>query len=262
VPGLKECRKEIAVVVLNQLTNYLNELLDIRINDYCPNGLQVQGQENIGTLVTGVSANQALIEVAIELDADAILVHHGFFWKNENPCITGIKLNRIRSLIQNKISLLAYHLPLDVHKIYGNNIQLAHVLHMTHQGCFEIDGLALGYLGELQQAITGEIFARQIEQKLQRKPFYIPGKSSTIHKIAWCTGAAQDLIFHAIEHGVDAYLTGEVSERTVPIAKESGIHFYAAGHHATERYGVDALGAHLSQKFGLKHHFIDIENPV
>ncbi|MBA2654755.1 MAG: Nif3-like dinuclear metal center hexameric protein [Gammaproteobacteria bacterium] len=249
---------------LSTVINYLNDLLQPQLfRDYCPNGLQVQGNSTIKTLVTGVSASQALIEAAIELQADALLVHHGFFWKNESPSIVGMKYRRIKALLLNEINLLAYHLPLDAHPLYGNNIQLGQLLGLENIETFEVEpGLNLGYKGRLPRALSGELFSELIARKLLRTPLHIESNDRSIETVAWCTGGAQDYLSQAIDQNIDAYLTGEVSERTFHLAKENNIHFYAAGHHATERYGVKALGEHLSQKFNLIHHFVDIDNPV
>ena len=252
------------MVQRHELIRYLTELLrPDNCKDYCPNGLQVSGKDNICTLVTGVTANAALIAAACALGADALLVHHGFFWRGEDPCLTGLKYNRIKMLIQHDINLFAFHLPLDMHKEVGNNVQLAKILNFTPKGQIAA-GEPLGSVwhGTLPQACAGDQLAHHIEQKLQRRPLYIAGKSAQIKTIAWCTGAAQDYLQLAADYGCDAFLTGEVSERTVDIARETGIHFYAAGHYATERYGVQALGALLAEHFELTHQFIEIHNPV
>jgi dinuclear metal center YbgI/SA1388 family protein len=249
---------------LTELIHHLERLLQTdAIRDYCPNGLQVQGKTELKKLVTGVSASQALIDAAIAQKADAILVHHGYFWKGEDPRVIGIKQQRLKSLLQHNISLLAYHLPLDIHPEYGNNVQLAQLLNLELTAWWKNeDGLACIAHGHLLTPVSPEKFVERLTQSLKRAPLHIPGSQSLIKTIAWCTGAAQDFIDIAIAHQVDAYLTGEVSERTVLQAREAGIHFFAAGHHATERYGVKALGEHLAKEFGIEHQFIDIENPV
>ena len=247
------------------LIDYLEQLLQPELfQDYCPNGLQVAGKHSIRHLVTGVTACQALIDRAIEEKANAILVHHGYFWKGEDPCITGIKHKRIQSLLKNNISLFAYHLPLDAHTTFGNNIQLANVCDFEVTEITDFSpNLPLGFVGKLKHTLNGKQLKQHIHDKLQREPLHIPGGGSgKIKTVCWCTGAAQSYLQQAIDLGVDAYITGEVSEHTVHLAKESGIHFYAAGHHATERYGVKALGEHLAEHFGIKHTFIDIDNPV
>jgi len=243
-----------------EILTYLENLLDVgRYRDYCPNGLQVEGRDEISHIVSGVTASQALIEAAIQQGADALLVHHGYFWKGESPTITGIKRQRIQRLLESEINLLAYHLPLDGHAELGNNAQLARVLGINIVGITGDSGLL--YHGRLKQACGGDDFAAHIESCLGRSPQHISA-TRNIERVAWCTGGAQSYIEEAAELGVDAFITGEISEQTVHIAHETGIHFYAAGHHATERYGVQALGTHLSTEFGLEHTFIDIDNPV
>lgn len=251
-------------ITIKQLTDYLNLFLKPeQWKDYCPNGLQVNAQRPISNIVSGVSVCQDLLDQAIVAGADVVLVHHGFFWRGEDPCLLGIKYRRISTLIKNDLYLLAYHLPLDGNPIVGNNVQLAKKLNITITGEFFCpQGPGLGLMGEFPQAVSGDQLQEHILNCLNRQPLYVRGKSQQIKRIAWCTGAAQDFIDQAIAHEVDAYLTGEVSERTVHISRESGIHFFAAGHHATERYGVKALGEHLSEYFNIEHQFIDIDNPV
>lgn len=246
------------MIELRKLISYGNELLDIdKYQDYCPNGLQVTGREQVNKIISGVSASQELLNQAVADNADAVLVHHGYFWKDENPCIVGIKKQRLQTLLSNNISLIAYHLPLDFHELYGNNVQLAKLLGI------KIRVILMKYAyGELSGPISGKNFAMHIEKCLKRKPLYIPGKIKQIKNIAWCSGAGQEHIEAVAQQGFDAYLTGEISERTVYLARETGIHLYAAGHYATERYGVKALGEHVADKFDLKHQFIDIDNPV
>ena len=247
------------------LLEYCDELLKSRLfRDYCPNGLQVEGREEIHSLVTGVTASQALIDAAIESQADAILVHHGYFWKGENPCITGIKRRRLKALLDAEISLFAYHLPLDAHDIYGNNIQLAQRLQIVPQGSFG------GSYGEPDLARFGEFATdmsvmeveERIFQILGRPVQHIAGGPQQIKRVGWCTGAAQSYIEDAAGLGLDAFISGEISEQTVHVAREYGLHYFAAGHHATERYGVMALGEHLAKKHTISAKFIDIDNPA
>lgn len=247
-----------------ELVNYLNKLLAVStIHDYCPNGLQVEGREEIHKIVTGVTACQALIDAAIEAGADAIIVHHGFFWKNENPVLTGMKKKRLGALLKHDINLLGYHLPLDAHLTLGNNIQLAHRLGWPVDGRLSEQGdAALIFYGEYAQPQTIHAFSDQIKQVLGRTPLHIAGASAKISRIAWCTGGAQSYMEHVIDRNFDAFISGEVSEYTTHMARETGIHYFSAGHHATERYGVQALGAHLADTFGIEHQFIDIPNPV
>lgn len=251
------------MVTRSDLRDYLKTLLVVdQIPDYCPNGLQVQGRSDIRKIITGVSACRALIEAAVDEEADALLVHHGYFWKKENPRITGIKHKRIQLLIENDLNLFAYHLPLDVHHEFGNNKQLANLLHLTITENFTIEGLDLGWKGELADPLTPADFSKKIEKQLSRKPLHIPAEKELIRTVAWCTGGAQGFIDQAIAQDIDAYISGEISESAVHTARESNVHYFAAGHHATERYGVIALGKHLADKFGITHQFIDIDNPV
>lgn len=235
-----------------------------QFTDYCPNGLQVEGRAEVNRLVTGVTACQALLDAAIAEGADAILVHHGYFWKGEDPRLTGIRQRRIASLIRNDVSLFAYHLPLDAHPRLGNNAQLAEMMGWEVEAGLE-PGKAIaesiGLTGTCAP-ITGAELAGQLATRLAREPLHIEGRAPTIERVGWCTGAAQGYIEKAIDLGLDAFVTGEVSEQTVHTARENGIHFFAAGHHATERYGVQAVGDYLAGNFGIEHRFIDIENPV
>lgn len=247
---------------LHEIVSYTNKLLAIdSFQDYGPNGLQVEGRAQVNTLVSGVTASQAFLDAAIEQGADAVLVHHGYFWKNEAPCVVGMKRRRLATLLENNISLLAYHLPLDAHPELGNNVQLARVLGFAPDKA-TADSSGMVMTGHLAAPLSGEALAAHVAARLGRQPLYVPGAADTINTIAWCTGGAQAYIEAAVELGVDAYLTGEVSEQTVHVARECGIHFIAAGHHATERYGAPALGEHLAQQFGIAHNFIDIDNPA
>ncbi|HRD50049.1 MAG: Nif3-like dinuclear metal center hexameric protein [Candidatus Competibacter sp.] len=250
---------------LSELVAYADRLLAVEnFSDYCPNGLQVQGRAEVRTLVGGVTACQALLDAAIERQADALLVHHGYFWKGEDPRIVGIRYHRLRALLRHDLSLLAYHLPLDAHPLYGNNIQLAARLNLIVEGGFGPPGRgpAIGCVGALAQPASGPEFAARIAATLGRQPLHLPGAAPLIRRLAWCTGAAQSYLETAIDQDVDAFLTGEISEPTVHLARESGLHYFAAGHHATERYGVQALGAHLAERFALNFTFVDIANPV
>lgn len=251
------------MVQLKDLINYSNNVLEIeRFQDYCPNGLQVEGKTGIKKIVSGVTASQALIDAAIDEKADVLLVHHGYFWKGEEPQITGIKFRRIRSLIEAGINLVAYHLPLDAHPLYGNNAKLAELLQLDVAGSFPSGNSAVGMYGTLKSPMTAAEFSNKVTSVLDRDVMHIGDGTQQIQTLAWCSGAAQGYIEQAAELGVDAYLTGEISEQTVHIAREYGLHFFSAGHHATERYGVQAFGEHLAAHFDLEHKFVDIPNPV
>jgi len=246
---------------LNELEIYLNQLLDIaHIHDYCPNGLQVEGRSEVRKLISGVTASFDFLQAAVAAGADAVLVHHGYFWRGENQCLTGMKRRRIALLLEHDVSLLAYHLPLDTHPELGNNTQLGHRLGFIETGRFGEQSIAVQ--GTLPQTMTLKNLGMSIEHLLSRKPLVIGDAAKPVQRIAWCTGAAQDYFDEAIRLSVDAFVTGEISEQTVHAARESGVAFIAAGHHATERYGIQALGEHAAQKFGITHQFIDVDNPV
>jgi len=245
------------------LTQFLaDKLLITKINDYCPNGLQVEGVAQINVVVTGVTASLALIEAAIGLQADCILVHHGYFWRGENPCLVGQKYQRIKKLIEHGINLYAYHLPLDLHTEWGNNAQLARVLELKIEGSFAEQGLAL-YGTPLNAGLrtVGDL-SDWVEKKLGRTPLLVGSPDQTLGRIGWCTGAAHNFLGDAIQAGASVYLSGEISEPVVHLARESGVAYLACGHHATERYGVQALGHAVATQFGVAHHFVDIPNPV
>ncbi len=246
----------------DELTQYLAQALDInRFRDYCPNGLQVQGRDRVRLLVSGVTASLALLEQARAHNADAVLVHHGYFWRGEDPRIVGQKHARLKLLLQSDINLLAYHLPLDAHPEFGNNAQLGARLGLQASGRFGEDGI--GWLGQAEPALrtVGELAAR-VGTVLGRAPLLIGDPEAALGTLAWCTGAAQGYLGDAIAAGATCYLSGEISEPTVHLARESGVAYLACGHHATERYGVQALGEHLAQRFAIEHRFIDIPNPV
>ena len=250
---------------LNSIVEYCNDLLRINeFSDYCPNGLQVEGINQVKRIICGVTACQDLIDVAIEKQADVLLVHHGYFWKSENAVITGIKRKRIQSLLENGISLLAYHLPLDAHEEFGNNITLARQLNLKVDD-YVRQGPDKGLLwhGHLDVQMSAGEFSQHIEKQLGRLPLHLADTSSKpIRKVGWCSGGAQHYIEDAANMGLDAFISGEVSEQTFHLAKELDIHYFAAGHHATESFGVQALAHHLSAKFSLDAEFVDIHNPV
>ena len=247
-----------------ELTRYLDELLDApRYRDYCPNGLQVEGRPEIQRVVAGVTASQALLDAAIARNADAILVHHGWFWRGEDGRVTGIRKVRLQALLARDINLIGYHLPLDGHGELGNNAQWARRMGWRVEGRFgEQD---LGWFGQLPEPLGLTELTRRLAAELQREPLVIEGRADSgrpLTRIAWCSGGAQNLFEQAIAQGVDVYVSGEISEQNVHLARESGVAYIAAGHHATERFGVQALALHLAARFSLECEFVDIDNPV
>jgi len=246
---------------LNELRDYNATLLQTGLyKDYCPNGVQVEGRADVRRIATGVTASQHLLEEAISWGADAILVHHGYFWRNEDATIVGIRKKRIARLLSNDVSLLAYHLPLDAHAELGNNVQLARRLGLVEKGRFGEQNIA--FHGSIAKPSTLSGFAQLISENLSRTPLVIGNEKKSINRVAWCTGGAQGYFEEAIEQGVDVYITGEISEQNFHLANESGVAFIAAGHHATERYGIQALGGHLAERFGLEHLYFEQDNPV
>ena len=245
-----------------KLETVLNHLLEPHaIKDYCPNGLQVEGRERIRRVVTGVTASQALIDAAVALDADAILVHHGYFWSGEPPQITGMKQRRLKTLLTHDINLFAYHLPLDAHAEVGNNAQLARVLGFSGEGRF--GDQQLGWIGRGPEGIErADALALHVQACLGRPVTLLPGDGRPLQRVAWCTGGAQGFFEAAIAAGADAYLTGELSEPQAHYSRETGVAYIACGHHASERYGAQALGERLARDFGLWHRHIDIDNPA
>lgn len=248
-------------MLLNELRDYNASLLQIGLfKDYCPNGVQVEGRAEVQRIATAVTASQNVLDEAVTWGADAILVHHGYFWRNEDATITGIKKRRIAQLLRNDVSLLAYHLPLDAHAELGNNAQLGKQLGLATKGRFgEQD---IGWLGELERPQTLAQFVAQVEHVLRRAPQVIGDGAKPLRRLAWCSGGAQNYFEAAIAQGIDAYITGEISEQNFHLANETGVAFIAAGHHATERLGIRSLGEHIARQFGLIHRFIDQNNPV
>jgi len=249
------------MVGINELNHYTQQLMQVeRFKDYSPNGLQVEGKNDIAKIVTGVTASMALLIAAQQADADLILVHHGYFWRNEDARIVGIKRNRLKFLLQHDLNLMAFHLPLDAHGQLGNNVQLGRVLGIEAVAYdATVDLVAYGYL---KQPMKLKDFVSHVEAAVHRPALVIGAPEKMVQKVAWCTGAAQNYMDSAIGSAADVYISGEISEQTTHQALESGVAFIAAGHHATERYGINALGEHLAEKFNLRHEFIDINNPV
>jgi dinuclear metal center YbgI/SA1388 family protein len=247
----------------DSLTEYLTTFLKAEsFADYCPNGLQVEGRREVERLVTAVSASVELFARAAAEGADTILVHHGIIWQGQQPVYRGGHRERLRLLLENDINLYAYHLPLDAHPEVGNNAQLGRRLGLRNAGPFgERDGNAIGLRGELE-AVPAEAFFEQVEQAVERRPLVFPFGPETIRTVGIISGGAQRDVTEAVACGLDAYITGEVSEPTLHYAKEEKIHFISAGHYATEKFGVLALGRHLAERFGLEVSFLDIYNPV
>lgn len=246
---------------LNDLRDYIGSLLDVsRFRDYCPNGVQIEGRADVLKIACGVTASQHLLESAIAWGADAIIVHHGYFWRGEDAAIAGIKKRRIAHLLKHDVSLLAYHLPLDVHPDLGNNAQLAKLMGWLEESRFGEQNIAS--FGALTHPQPLSSLVAQLNENLTRPPQVIGELNRTIQRVAWCTGGGQSYFEQAIALGVDAFITGEISEQNVHVARETGVAFIAAGHHATERYGVKALGEHLAMQFNLDVRFFDLDNPV
>ncbi len=250
------------MIEARELVAYCDQYLDAAaFSDYAPNGLQVEGERTVCRIVSGVTASAALIAAAIREQADAVLVHHGWFWKGENPCLTGIKGHRARLLLGSGASLIAYHLPLDAHPEVGNNATLGERLGFVAAVQTAIGG-GLVWRASLAAPMSPEALAAQVSERLGRQALLVPGGRDRVERIAWCSGGGQHFIEACAELDVDAFLSGEISEQTTHQARELGISYLAAGHHATERYGAAALGAHLAARYGLEHRFVDVDNPA
>jgi dinuclear metal center YbgI/SA1388 family protein len=245
----------------NEIDGYLAALLGVdRFKDYGPNGLQIEGRSEVVRLVSGVTASLALIDAAIAERADALLVHHGLFWRGQDGRLTGWLAERVRRLMAHGINLFAYHLPLDAHVEFGNNAQLGLRLGLVADARFGEQ--ELGFAAPAAHERTLEALAQRLRAELGRPPLVLPGDGRELARIGWCTGGAQGYFEAAVAAGVDAFVTGEVSEPQAHLARETGVAFIACGHHATERYGAPALAAHVAERFGLEHRFIEIDNPA
>ncbi len=251
------------MVQIAALAGYCDDLLQAdAFGDYAPNGVQVANERPIETLISGVTASQRFLDAALAIGADAVLVHHGYFWKGEDARVVGMKAARLRTLLRHDIGVLAYHLPLDAHPDYGNNAQLAHRLGLQRQTRHEAAGIpGLLLVGCLPAPVPGRELAEQLTELLARTPIHA-GHDSDVQRVAVCSGAGQRFIGQAAALGVDAVISGEISEPTAHEARELGVQYFAAGHHATERDGPRALGEHLAERFGLRHEFVDDDNPA
>lgn len=249
---------------LNEIIQWCNQTLKSHeFKDYAPNGLQIEGKQDVNKILCAVTASQDAIDAAIEQGADLLLVHHGYFWKGEPYPITGMRGKRIKSLIQHDISLVGYHLPLDSHPSLGNNAALAEIL-----GLRDIEPLdsneryPIGNIGYLNQPMSAAAFKQYCTDRLGFNTIHLPAEKSSIQKVAYCTGAAQDFISKAAERDCDAYISGEVSERTYYEARELNVNYYACGHHATERYGVQRLAKAISEQFNIEYSYFELNNPI
>jgi dinuclear metal center YbgI/SA1388 family protein len=251
------------MVQITALAGYCDDLLQVEaFGDYAPNGVQVANERPVEKLVSGVTASQRFIEAAQDSGADAVLVHHGYFWKGEDPRIVGMKAARLRTLLRHDIGLLVYHLPLDAHPDYGNNAQLARRLGLRRQARHDAAGTpGLLWEGRFEEPLPGHQLAERLRELLGRAPTHV-GPARDSQRVAVCTGAGQRFLGQAAALGMDTLISGEISEPTAHEARELGIQYLAAGHHATERDGPRALGEHLAERFGLRHEFIDDDNPA
>ena len=245
----------------SDIENHLATVLEVsRFRDYGPNGLQVEGKPEVHKIVSGVTASLALIDAAVARGADALLVHHGLFWKGHDGRLTGWLKARVERLLSHQINLYAYHLPLDAHPEFGNNARFG--AQFGWQADDRFGEQALGFIGDAPAGTGLAALAAALQQRLGRTPTLLPGDGRPLRRIAWCTGGAQGYFEDAIAAGADVYVTGELSEPQAHHARETGVAFVACGHHASERFGAPALGEHVAQTFGLVHEFIEIDNPA
>ncbi|TCB80127.1 Nif3-like dinuclear metal center hexameric protein [Acinetobacter sp. ANC 3781] len=249
---------------LNEIIQWCDHTLKSpEFKDYAPNGLQIEGKPDVNKILCAVTASQGAIEAAIEQGADMLLVHHGYFWKGEPYPITGMRGKRIKSLIQHDISLAGYHLPLDSHPTLGNNAAIADILALENIEALDpSERHPIGNIGYLKQPVSAEEFKLYVSQRLDFNAIHLAADKKSIQKIGFCTGGAQDFIGKAAERNCDAYISGEVSERTFYEAKELNVHYYACGHHATERYGVQRLAKAISEQFDIEYSYFELNNPI
>ena len=249
---------------LNDIINWCNSTLkSSEFKDYAPNGLQIEGAQEVTKILCAVTASQDAIDAAIAQNADLLLVHHGYFWKGEAYPITGMRGKRIRSLIKNDISLVGYHLPLDSHPTLGNNAAIAEILELENiEALDESERHPIGNIGYLDHAMTPEQFKSQLQALFHFDVIHLPCDKSTIQKVGFCTGGAQDYISKAALQNCDAYISGEESERTFYEVAELGVHYYACGHHATEKYGSQRLAKAISEQFNIEYSYFELNNPI
>ena len=249
---------------LNDIINWCNSTLkSSEFKDYAPNGLQIEGAQEVTKILCAVTASQDAIDAAIAQNADLLLVHHGYFWKGEAYPITGMRGKRIKSLIKNDISLVGYHLPLDSHPTLGNNAAIADILELDSiEPLDPNERHPIGNIGYLKTAISPQGFKTLLTDKLGFNAIHLPAEKDLIQKVGFCTGGAQDFIAQAAKMNCDAYISGEVSERTFYEAKELNVHYYACGHHATERYGVQRLAKAISEQFNIEYSYFELNNPI
>ena len=249
---------------LNEIIQWCDQTLKSpEFKDYAPNGLQIEGRAEVKKILCAVSASHTAIEAAIEFGADMLLVHHGYFWKGEPYPIAGMRGKRIKALIQHDISLVGYHLPLDSHGTLGNNIAIADLLEL--QNLEQLDPAErhpIGNIGYLKQAMSPEAFKAYVSERLGFDAIHLPSDKTSIYKVGFCTGGAQDYIHKAAAQDCDAYISGEVSERTFYEAQELNVHYYACGHHATEKYGVQRLAKAISEQFNIEYSYFELNNPI
>jgi dinuclear metal center YbgI/SA1388 family protein len=249
------------MAALSEIDTALQQLLQPALfKDYGPNGLQIQGQPEVRRIASGVTASLAFIDAAIADGADTLIVHHGLFWRGQDGRLTGWLRERVARLMRHDINLFAFHLPLDAHAELGNNAQLGLRLGLAADARFGEQ--ALGFIGPAGVHTSAQALAAAAQAALHRAPLLLPGDGRPLRRVAWCTGGAQGYFEAAIAAGADAFITGEISEPQAHLACETGVAFLACGHHATERYGAPALAAHVAERFGLAHRFIEIDNPA
>ena len=257
----RDSREKSGCGATNFVTTWTNCWRSERFRDYCPNGLQVEGRAELRRIVCGVTASQALLDEAVRLDADAVLVHHGWFWRGEDGRVAGIRKRRLATLLGHDINLFAYHLPLDAHAEIGNNAQLARRLGWSVEGRFAEQDI--GFVGRPAEPTTAAQVAGSLEKLLGRPALLIGAARAPGGPVGLVQRRGPGLVRAGDRRrGPICYISGEISEQTVHLARESGVPYIAAGHHATERYGVMALGEHLRQQFDLDCRFVEVDNPV